>query len=242
MLASQLNIADPMVLSRYLEGQMRYDHVHEIMAEYGYQDFASQPAHFRFLRRLYTRAWWSEERLTVLFDLAMAHLIDRKVLLPGISVLERTVSSVREHATMRFWQLLAQLPTPPQRALLETLLVVPEGERQTPLDRLRRAPTRVSGPALVQALRRVDAIRLFEMEHVDLSFVPRGRLKALARHAATAFVHNLRQLADHHRIATLLAFASTYLAVVHDDALDLFDVLMRTASSQATREGQPRER
>jgi len=55
-LASQLNIADPMVLSRYREGQMRYDHVHEIMQEYGYQDFASQPEHFRFLRWLYTRA------------------------------------------------------------------------------------------------------------------------------------------------------------------------------------------
>ena len=36
----------------------------------------------------------------------------------------------------------------------------------------------------------------------------------------------------------MLAFAHTYLAVVHDDALDLFDALMRTASSQATREGQ----
>src|SRR5438067_5024906 len=221
-LASQLNIADWTVLSRYREGEMRYDHVHEIMAEYGYQDFASQPEHFRFLRWLYTRAWWSEERLTVLFDLAMARLIERKVLLPGVSVLERLVSSVREHASLRLWQLLAQLPTPRQVTLLETLLVVPEGERQTPLDRLRRAPTRVSGPALVQALHRVDAIRLFEMEHVDLSFVPRGRLKALARHAATAFVHNLRQLADDHRIATLFAFAHTYLAVVHDDALDLF--------------------
>jgi len=237
-LASQLNIADPEILSRYREGQMRYDHVQEIMQEYGYQDFASQPEHFRFLRWLYTRAWWSEERLTVLFDLAMAHLIDRKVLLPGVSVLERAVSSVREHATTRLWQRLAQIPTPPQRALLETLLVVPEGERQTPLDRLRRAPTRVSGPALVQALHRVDAVRLFEMEYLDLSFVPKGRVKALARYATTALVYNLRQLAQEHRIATLLAFAHIYLAVVHDDALDLFDVLMRTASSQATREGQ----
>lgn len=237
-LASQLNIADPTVLSRYREGQMRYDHVHEIMQEYGYYDFASQPEHFRFLRWLYTRAWWSEERLTVLFDLAMARLIERKVLLPGVSVLERLVSSVREHASMRLWQLLSQLPTPQQRALLETLLVVPQGERQTPLDRLRRSPTRVSSPALVQALHRVDAIRLFEVENLDLSFVPRGRVKALARHATTALVQNLRQLAQDRRIATLLAFTNTYLAVVHDDALDLFDALMRTASSQATREGQ----
>ncbi len=237
-LASQLNIADPTVLSRYREGEMRRDHVHEIMQEYGYHDFAFQPEHFRFLRWLYTRAWWSEERLTVLFDLAMAQLIERKVLLPGVSVLERLVSSVREHASMRLWQLLAQLPTPRQVALLETLLVVPEGERQTPLDRLRRGPTRVSSPALVAALRRVDAIRLFEVEHVDLSFVPKGRVKALARYATTALVHNLRQLADVHRIATLLAFAYTYLSTVHDDALDLFDALMRTAFSTATREGQ----
>ncbi len=237
-LASQVHIADLTVLSRYYEGEMRRDHVHEIMAEYGYQDFASQPEHFHFVRWLYTRAWWSEERLTILFDLAMDYLIDHKVLLPGVSVLERLISSVREHAARRLWRLLFALPTPRQVALLETLLVVPEGERQTPLDRLRHAPTRVSGPALVAALRRVDAIRLFEMEHLDLSFIPRGRLKALARHATTALVQHLRSLTQERRIATLLAFTSTYLAVVHDDALDLFDALMRTATSSATREGQ----
>ena len=72
-LTSQLNLAHVTVPSRYREGEgeMRYDHVHEIMAEYGYQDFASQPGLFRFLRWLYARAWWSEECLTVLFYLAM---------------------------------------------------------------------------------------------------------------------------------------------------------------------------
>lgn len=54
--ASQLSITDPTVLARYREGQMRYDHVHEIMHEYGYHDFTSQPEHFRFLRWLYIRA------------------------------------------------------------------------------------------------------------------------------------------------------------------------------------------
>lgn len=96
------------------------------------QDFSSQPEHFRFLRWLYTRAWWSEERLTVLFDLAMARLIDRKVLLPGVSVLERLISSVREHASRRLWQVLSEIPTREQHVLLETLLVVPDGGGITP--------------------------------------------------------------------------------------------------------------
>src|SRR4249920_2025415 len=43
--ASQLIIADPTVLTLYREGQMRYDHVHEIMQEYGYQDFSARPEH-----------------------------------------------------------------------------------------------------------------------------------------------------------------------------------------------------
>src|SRR5437762_7768593 len=55
-LASQLNIADPTVLAHYREGLMRLDYVHEIMQEYSYHDFSSQPEHFRFLRWLYTRA------------------------------------------------------------------------------------------------------------------------------------------------------------------------------------------
>ncbi|HEY6411136.1 MAG TPA: DUF4158 domain-containing protein, partial [Ktedonobacteraceae bacterium] len=237
-LASQLDIADLSCLASYREGQMRYDHVHEIMQRYGYQDFSSQPEHFRFIRWFYTRAWWSEERLTVLFDLAMARLIEHKVLLPGVSVLERLVSSVRDHAETRLWQALAQLPTPRQCALLETLLVVPEGERQTPLDRLRRPPTRVSGPGLVQALRRIDAVRLFDVHALDLSFVPSGRVKALARYASTTRIPDLRDLAELHRVATLLAFAHTFLSTVHDDALDVFDALMRSTSSRATREGQ----
>jgi len=73
------------------------------------------------------------------------------------------------------------------------------------------------------------------VEHVDLSFVPKGWLIALARYATTALIQKLRQLAHDHRMATLLAFAHTFLATVHDDALDLFDALMRTPFSATTR-------
>ena len=157
--AAQLGI-DPACVAPYHERPATTTaHAEEIRRAYGYRDFHAQPEHFRLVRWLYTRAWLSAERPSVLFDLATARLIKRKVLLPGVTVLARLVARIRDRAAVRLWQRLAQALPAPQRARLEGLLVVPAGERVSALDRLRRAPTRVSAPGLVQALERLREVR-----------------------------------------------------------------------------------
>jgi hypothetical protein len=184
---AQLRITDLSCLLHYLERETTHrEHAGEIQRSYGYQDFTDQPVRFQLVRWLCTRAWLTAEHPSVLFDLATARLMDRKILLPGVSQLARLVASVRDHAQERLWRVLAQLPTTEQRHLLGTLLIIPEGERQTPLDRLRRAPTRVTAPALVAALHRIDAVRLLGVREPDLSFLPPGRVKALARYVQAA--------------------------------------------------------
>lgn len=195
--AAQLEITDVSCLSRYLERETTHrEHAGEIQRSYEYQDFTDQPAHFHLVRWLYTRAWLTAERPSVHFDLATARLVDRKILLPGVSQLARLVASVRDHAQERLWRVLAQIPTTEQRHLLETLLIIPEGERQTPLDRLRRAPTRVTAPALVAALHRIDAVRLLGVRELDLSFLPPGRVKALARYVQAARIQTLSRMPE----------------------------------------------
>jgi hypothetical protein len=60
------------------------------------------------------------------------------------------------------------------------LVIVPEGGRQTALDRLRRAPTRVSGPSLIVALDRFVEIRSLDVGRLDLRHVPVSRIDTLA--------------------------------------------------------------
>jgi uncharacterized protein DUF4158 len=113
----------------------------------GYRDFNDQLERFQLLRWLYTRAWLSAERPTVLFDLTTARLIERKILLPGVTVLTRLIARVRDRTASRLWRVLTALPNADQRSRLEALLVVKDGNRLSPLDRLRRWRLRTAASA-----------------------------------------------------------------------------------------------
>jgi len=237
-LAVQLAIEDISILVHYRAGRARWGHAAEIKQHYGYRDFHDPLEQWRLLRWLYSRCWLSNERPTLLFDFTTAHLVERKVLLPGVTVLVRLVAQVRERVAQRLWRILARLPSAEQRAHLEQLLIVPEGKRHSTLERLRRSPTRASAPALVSALRRVEEIRALGVSHLDITAIPPSRLQALARYAATAWASTLARLSDERRIATLLAFAVTYEARAQDDVLDTLTALLRGMLAQAIQRGQ----
>jgi TnpA family transposase len=164
--------------------------------------------------------------------------VERKVLLSGVTVLERLVARVRDRVALRLWRRLAALPIPEQRTHMDALVQVPDGVRQTPLDRLRRAPTRVSGPALVQALQRVEDLHALGVSDLFLDRAPPGRLNALAGYAAAARVQAIARMPDDRRLATLLAFAQAFEIIALDDGLDLFDLLMSDLLREASTKGQ----
>src|SRR6266567_2714983 len=225
--AAQLGIRDVACLAEYgARSNTAWEHAAEIRRVYGYREFRDPGVSLPVVRWLYTRAWLSAEQPSVLFDLATAWLVERQVLLPGVSVLARLITRIRERANARLYRRLAGLPSAEQRDRLSHLLVVPAGSRRSPLDRLRRGPTQPTAAGLVDALRRLRDARALGGDDLELSNIPAGRLKVLARYASTARAQAIQRMPAERGMATLVAFACTLEASAQDDALDVLDRLL----------------
>jgi TnpA family transposase len=237
-LAQQIGIADPGCLVRYRDGKARWQHAAEIRQTYGYCEFAEPAVQWRLLRWLYALCWTGADRPTALFDQATAWLVAHKVLLPGASVLERSIARVRSRANRRLWRLLAARITSEQRARLNSLLIVPEGRRQSPMDRLRSGPTLQSTNELLRAIDRLEEVRQLAAGLPFTDRLPKTRILALARFAGAAKAQAVIRLPDQRRAATLLAFIRSLEASAQDDVLDLFDLIVTRMFADAVRKGR----
>ncbi|WP_211922676.1 DUF4158 domain-containing protein [Solidesulfovibrio aerotolerans] len=206
--ADQLSIvgwAD--LMTRYAASDGRWRHGPRIRERYNYHAFSDFGITFRLNRFLYALCWTGTDRPSSLFERAIAWLLAAKVLLPGLSVLERTIARVRSRANAHLHRLLVEALTPEQRARLDGLVVVPEGGRQSPLDRLRDGPYIQSGREIGRFLARLEEIRTLAHDLPQIDRLPPGKVAALARFASAAKAQAVARLPDDRRSATLLGVA-----------------------------------
>jgi Domain of unknown function (DUF4158) len=139
-LGRQLGLKNPSAFLNYCLSEARWDHAGEIRAQYGLREFTDPSERFRLNRWLYALCWTGTDRPSALFDRAIAWLITHKILLPGVTVLERHIVRIRTRAQERVWLRLTQAVSAETKAKLEALLMVPEEGHVSMLDRLRKGP------------------------------------------------------------------------------------------------------
>ncbi len=109
------------------------------------------------VRWLTERAWLSDERPEVLFELAAARLRHERVLLPGHTTLERLVVAAQARMESRLLRRLAAVPTPVEGERLESLVRARGDAGRSPLGELRHGPQQVSADSLRDAVERLAA-------------------------------------------------------------------------------------
>lgn len=224
-IARQLSEMPAPSLDAYRDGRQRWRHIAMIRERYGFRDLEEDTvAGFRLTCWLYVLCWTGDDRPGLLFDRATTWLLAHKVLLPGITTLERLISRVRYRATLRLWRRLTCALTDAQRRKLAAL-VTSDGAPLATLEDLRAAPRRRSPTELLRHFERIDAIRDHSPSVSPSTDVPAAPLARLARTARISKPANLAALHEPRRTATLAALFQTLEAVALDDAVELFDAL-----------------
>ena len=234
-LSKQLSLETLEDATAYGGGEQRWLHAAEIRAVYGYVEITEPQAAFRLTRWLYALCWTGNDRPSVLFERAASWLVMHKVLLPALTTLERYIARLRSRVEERLWQALAHGIDAEQQRGLEALLIAPVGSRSSPLDLLRTGPTKVTGPSLVQALKRLDSVRELGIDLPPATHVPATRVAALARFAGAAKASAVLRLPNLRRLATLVAFVRSLESTAVDDALEVLEGLLRDLFGDAVK-------
>lgn len=202
-LAKQLDIDTIDQLRRYTERRStRFEHQEEIRVALGLTDFSDQVQ--VFTGWLDGVAFNTGEGSHALFAASVDYLRRHQVVLPGVTTLSRLVARVREEATARLHRSLCADLTAVQRARLDELLVVADGERVCELERWRKGVSVPSGKNLVKALHRAGEISGSGLPAlVGNAAVSRRRLLELARSGMAAKATALRRQPAAKRWATV---------------------------------------
>jgi len=226
-LSHQLGIKQGVTLAGYFEGRTHERHVVLIRARFGFTDLGhNAAARFRLTRWLYALCWSGDDQPGRLIDQAATWLIVNKILLPGITVLERLISTIRDRARSRLWRRLVAGLNADQRARIARLFNDDDSSAFAALDALRTVPARRAPTELMRHLDRLDAVRAFDLRPTPPKGVPAATLEGLARVARSSKPSAIAALQEPRRTATVAALFYTLEATAQDDAAELAEALL----------------
>ena len=160
----------------------------------------------------------------VLFEAACRHLYQNKIVRPGPDRLERIVEAVRTTVKDRIAQEVDSRLTVLQKQRLDELLVVSAGETQSPLQRFKETPARVSGNELLDVLEKINSLRSLDLPSIDSGRSPihPNRVKLLALRAKQRTNWGTGRLLPKHRYPLLISFLDQALHTYVDLAVAIY--------------------
>jgi hypothetical protein len=227
-LVGELGLQEGPSLKGYFAlGGQRKRHLALIRVRYGFTEFADNgSARFRLARWLYALCWSGDDQPGPLIARATSWLVVNKVMLPGVSVLERFVGRVRDRAQKRLLKRLVAALDEKQRERIAKLFDEDNETRFAALDSLRTVPTQRSPSEFLLHLDRLEAIRAFDLRPSPPQGVPAASLERLARVARAGKPSAIAALQEPRRTATVAALFHTLETAAQDDAAELAEALI----------------
>lgn len=221
-------------LTRYAQrAQTRTEHLQQIQSYLRFRDPVEQD--FKQLAGWLLERALEHDKPSLLFQLAAEALYRDKIIRPGVTTLERMVSSARYQATLKTYRLLKPLLTRQRRTFLDQLLELDTTLKMTRLSWLRRPAIANSPAAILTAIEKIRYLRQQQVHQWNLSCLNPNRLKSLAHVAKKATNQALQRMPVERRYPILMAFLQQMLMEITDESVDLFTRCLAETHSRARR-------
>jgi len=241
-MAEQLNI-NPREIVNYNRKQTRYQHAKLIKDNYNYKDFYQPEIEDYLTNWLLNRALYTTESFDMLFDMLLKKCLDEKIILPGITVFSRFITSIVDKTEDILYQKLILIPSEEDTIQLFNLLELIE-ERDygatINLDILRKPLMDDSRKEIVRGFERLKKFQAFSTENWKMESIPEGRIKLLADYTFKIKAHLIQRMSEQKKLALLVAFVYVYKRKAMDEQIlaisNFFETIFRHAKNKESKE------
>jgi TnpA family transposase len=211
-------------------GPTRYEQLRLLYRTYGFQEL-TRPHRAELAAWLLPIARETTAGLP-LVEALLGEMRRRRIVVPGISVVERLAAAVLHDAERQVWATIAGRLDDIQTRRLEMLLEEREHERQSCFSWLREP---IGASAMGAILDRLDAARRLALDPAIISGIPVARLRQLVREGSRLTAQGLRQMTPPRRRAILAATVLELETDLTDAALNALGASLSRALATARR-------
>ncbi|MEK4232677.1 DUF4158 domain-containing protein [Anoxybacillus sp. FSL W8-0703] len=200
-IAKQIN-ANPDSFSLYAQRDpTKHEHMEEIRQVYGYQNFSLST--YRELAQYLLKHALQNGNSMYLLRTVQEELRNRKIILPGVTTIERLVWETRRRAEEKIFKTLTATLSVWQKHKLDQLIDPFVDSRKTPLAWLRELPGQSSPDAFLKVIERLEYIRELKLP-LNMNEVHPNRLLQLSRIGARYEPHSFRRFKENKKYAVTI--------------------------------------
>jgi len=182
-----------------------------------------------------------------LFHQVENHLLDKRILLPGPSVLERLIMHVCSDVHVELFETVFTRLSPELLQAIDQLLMVPDGEQRSYFYRLKEYPPAPSISSIQSYLQRYQTVAETGIDDFEIHVLTPEFLDYLFKQAKRYSTKDLKRFADHKRYTLMICFLLEtrktlldHLVMMHDQYV--IDISRQTKNAHEKKHRELRKR
>lgn len=232
-IAEQLQIS-PKEFERYAQREnTRLEHLQELREEYGYRSFTDSDS--IFISEFLTPFAMENDNAGRLLRIAIKEMKREKIILPGITTIEKIVNEVLQRADNMVLSLINKSISNSQKRQLDKIIESPNETVKTTLAYLKENPGQSSPKAFMDIIEKLEVIRKLELK-LNLEGIHPNRLRQLSRLGSKYEPHSFRRFEENKRYAMLSVYLYDLSQTLIDLAIEIHDRQINILLSKGRKE------